>query len=61
MGGKWEVLVSMAIKSGGFIVAKTGKDFINLINNGALYKNTPAVIHTSRPPEIYYQVNPTAK
>jgi len=60
MGGAWEYLVSIGIKDKALIVAKSGKELVDLVNAKALKSNIPAIIPT-QDPEVYYQVNPSRK
>jgi hypothetical protein len=58
-GGSWQFLASLGLGSGGMITAASGKDLVNLFNNGSLGSSIPAIIPTQEP-EVYFQVNPTS-
>lgn len=59
-GGEWGHLVSMSIGTMSFIIATNGEDLANLNAQGAIARSVPYIIPTQAP-EIFFQVNPTAK
>jgi hypothetical protein len=60
MGGDWQYLSSLSIGTNAMITATSGNDLAKLSAAGALSSNIPAIIPT-QDPEVFFQVNPTAK
>jgi len=60
MGGKWEVMSSMAVGSMSMITATSGKGLNTLRKSGVLASNIP-YIWPSQGPDIFYQPNPNTK
>jgi hypothetical protein len=60
MGGKWQVMSSMAVGSMSMVTATSGKGLNALRKAGVLASNIP-YIWPSQGPDIFYQPNPKTK
>ena len=60
MGGKWEIMCSLAIGAASMITVSSGASLNQLRKSGALYSGIPSLI-PSQAPEVFFQPNPTRK
>ena len=60
MGGKWEIMCSLAIGAASMITVSSGDSLNRLRKSGALYSGIPSLI-PSQAPEVFFQPNPTRK
>jgi hypothetical protein len=59
-GGAWTSLTSISLGTNSGVTAQTGKELVRLKTQGAIGPSIPAIIPT-QDPEVWFQVNPTAK
>ena len=59
-GGAWTSLTSISLGTDAGVTAQTGKELVKLKQQGAVKSELPAIIPT-QDPEVWFQVNPTAK
>jgi len=59
-GGPWTSLTSISLGTNSGVTATSGKELVKLKNQGSIGPSIPAIIPT-QDPEVWFQVNPTAK